>query len=262
MSLIVDMQGRIVTERTNAGSTKTRNMQGGQELVAKLADHVEAVGLVPSGVPDEYRYASLPICVIDAVYSIGVTYTSTKATVARFCERHDWPRLAATRDDRGAGSHGLNELLHLYVGLEPEEAADRLFGNRQRTSTRSGILKAEAVRLFSDALVRCGIDHFDDITDERIEQAEATVLALPGQGSGIAFDYFRMLAGNDDLIKPDRMVLRFVANALGLAAEPTPRQAALLVRLAARKLSGKNPEWTPLKLDYAIWHYQSSKPIA
>lgn len=251
-----------MTEKANAGSTKTRNTQGGPELVAKLADHVEAVGLVPSGVPNEYRYASLPLCTIDAVFSIGVTYTSTKATVARFCERHDWPKLAATREGRGAGPHGLNDLLHLYVGLEPEEAADRLFGNRQRTSTKSGILKAEAVRLFSDALVSCGIDHFDNINDERIEQAEGIILGLPGQGSGIAFDYFRMLAGNDDLIKPDRMVLRFVANALGLAAEPTPRQAALLVRLAARKLSVRNAAWTPLKLDYAIWQYQSSKPVA
>ncbi|MCF8880142.1 hypothetical protein L5876_09970 [Hyphobacterium sp. SN044] len=249
-------------KKPHAGSTGTVNAHGEPELVAKLAEHTEAVGLAPSGVPDEYRYASLPICVIDAVFSIGVTYTSTKATVARFCERYHWPRLATTRDNRQAGSHGLNDLLDLYLDLQPEEAADRLFGNRQRTSTRSGILKAEAVRLFADALVRCGIDHFDDITDERIELAEAIILGLPGQGSGIAFDYFRMLAGNDDLIKPDWMVLRFVANALGLAAEPTPRQAALLVRLAARKLSVANAAWTPLKLDYAIWQYQSSKPVA
>lgn len=250
-----------MTEKLNAGSTGTVNAHGEPELVAKLVERIEAVGLVPPEVPDEYRYASLPLCVIDAVFSIGVTYTSTKATVARFCERHDWPALVAKREDRRAGSHGLKDLLDLYVDLQPEEAADKLFSNRQRTSTRSGILKAEAVRLFADALVRCGIDHFDDITDERIEQAEATILGLPGQGSGIAFDYFRMLAGKDDLIKPDRMVQRFVANALGLAAEPTPRQAALLVRLAARRLSGTNAAWTPLKLDYAIWQYQSSKAV-
>ena len=34
---------------------------------------------------EEYGYASLPLCVIDAVFSIGVRYTSTENTVARFC---------------------------------------------------------------------------------------------------------------------------------------------------------------------------------
>lgn len=251
-----------MTKTTNSGARGGRNAEVGPQLVARLASYIDAVGLVPPDLPDEYRYASLPLCIVDAVFSIGVTYASTRATVARFCQRHHWPKIAATREDRGASSHGLNHLLNLYGDLQPEAAADALFGNRQRTSTRSGILKAEAVRLFADALVRCGINHFDDITEERIEYAEATILGLPGQGSGIAFDYFRMLAGNDELIKPDRMVLRFVANALGSAAEPTPRQAALLVRLAARKLSGTNPAWTPLKLDHAIWRYQSSKQAA
>ena len=33
-----------------------------------------------------YFYQSLPLCVIDAVYSIGVRYSSTEYTVQRFCE--------------------------------------------------------------------------------------------------------------------------------------------------------------------------------
>ncbi len=51
-----------------------------------LADYIEATGLEPLPLPSEFYYPSLPLCIIDAVYSIGVTYTSTRKTVIRFCE--------------------------------------------------------------------------------------------------------------------------------------------------------------------------------
>jgi hypothetical protein len=243
-------------EAEGANETTAKNSRGCGDPVVMLADHIEEIGLEPVGVSQEYRYASLPLCVIDAVFSIGVKYTSTQATVARFCDKSGWPRFAPLREDRGAGTHSLSDLLALYDGLTSEAAAQVLFGNRQRTSTTSGILKAEAVRLFAEALRRCEIDTFADFTPDRLELAEAIILGLPGQGSGIAFDYFRMLAGDDDLIKPDRMIQRFVACALGTEKEPEPRQAAVLVRLAARELSGRGYRWTPLSLDHAIWQYQ------
>ncbi len=229
---------------------------GGNKLanpVERLADYVEAIGLVPAEDTEAYRYASLPLCVIDAVFSIGVKYETTEATVGRVCDRLGWPRLAASRARRGAGPQGLTDLLGAHAGLTAEEVAEQIYGNRQRTSTKSGILKAEAVRLFAQALRTAGIDSFADITPDRMELAEALVLGLPGQGSGIAFDYFRMLAGDDSFIKPDRMVLRFVATALDLPAEPNPRLSSVLVRLAARELARRGHDWTPRTLDYAIW---------
>ena len=248
-----------MVEVAGANDTIATKSRVGGDPVVMLADHIEDIGLEPVGVSEEYRYASLPLCVIDAVFSIGVKYPSTQATVARFCGKTGWPRFAISRADRGAGTHSLSDLLALYDGLTSESAAKALFGNRQRTSTRSGILKAEAVRLFAEALLHCGIDTFADITADRLELAEATILGLPGQGSGIAFDYFRMLAGDDDLIKPDRMIQRFVANALRTKKEPEPRQAAVLVRLAARELTRRGHLWTPLSLDHAIWRYQRER---
>lgn len=221
--------------------------------VERLADYIEAIGLVPAEDTEAYRYASLPLCVIDAVFSIGVKYETTEATVGRVCERLGWPKLAASRAGRGAGSQSLADLLDAHAGLTAEEVAEHIYGNRQRTSTKSGILKAEAVRLFAEALRTARIDSFADITPDRMELAEALVLGLPGQGSGIAFDYFRMLAGDDSFIKPDRMVLRFVATALDLPAEPNPRLSSVLVRLAARELVCRGHDWTPRTLDYAIW---------
>ena len=248
-----------MVEGTEANETTAEESRRCGDPIITLADKIENVGLKPVGVSEEYRYASLPLCVVDAVFSIGVKYTSTQATVARFCDKTGWPRFATLREDRGAGTHSLSDLLALYDGLTSEAAAHVLFGNRQRTSTTSGILKAEAVRLFAEALLQCGIDTFADITADRLELAEAIILGLPGQGSGIAFDYFRMLAGDDDLIKPDRMIQRFVACALGTEKEPEPRQAAVLVRLAARELTRRGYRWTPLSLDHAIWRYQRAQ---
>lgn len=248
-----------MVDAAEANETSATKPLGCGDPVVLLADHIEEIGLEPVGVSQEYRYASLPLCVIDAVFSIGVKYPSTQATVARFCDKTGWPRFAALREDRGAGTHSLSNLLALYDGLTSAAAAQVLFGNRQRTSTTSGILKAEAVRLFAEALLQCEIGTFADFTPDRLELAEAIILGLPGQGSGIAFDYFRMLAGDDDLIKPDRMIQRFVANALSTEKEPEPRQAAALVRLAARELTRRGYRWTPLSLDHAIWRYQRAQ---
>ena len=238
----------------------TRKMSDAQpDPVRRLAKYVVDSGLAPAPLPEEYRYASLPLCIIDVVFSIGVGYNTTAATVARFCERTGWPQLLPSRPGRGTGSHTIDQFLDLLGGATAEQVADRHFGNRQRTSTTSGILKAEAVRLFAAALAEAGIVSYVDLTPERVELAEAMILGLPGQGSGIAFDYFRMLAGNDDLIKPDRMVQRFVAGALCLRADPTPRQTALLVRLAAKDLRARGHAWSPLTLDHAIWRHQSGR---
>jgi hypothetical protein len=138
-----------------------------------------------------------------------------------------------------------------------EGMAESVFQNRQRTSSRSGILKAEAVLLYCRTLIKAGINDFPDLDVERREYAEAIILGLPGQSSGIAFDYFMMLAGDDNLIKPDRMVQRYVAHALDLDSVPQPRQAAILVRLAAKELRTRGQLWTPLSLDNAIWRHQS-----
>lgn len=208
---------------------------------------------------EEYRYASLPLCVVDAVFSIGVRYTSTQKVVANLCEYTGWTRFASSRKARGAGGRGLLDMVALFDTLGIEGMSDTVFQNRQRTSSRSGILKAEAVLLYCRALTEAGIKTFGDFDQDRREYAEAIILGLPGQSSGIAFDYFMMLAGDDNLIKPDRMVQRYVGNALGLNTTPQPRQAAILVKLAAKELLSRGHQWTPLSLDYAIWKYQSNQ---
>ena len=225
--------------------------------VARLANYIEQTELKIPKRADEYRHASLPLCVVDAVFSIGVRYTSTQKVVSNLCEYAGWTRFFASREARGAGEYGIGDLNSMFDKFGAEGMAESVFQNRQRTSSRSGILKAEAVLLYCRTLIKAGINDFPDLDVERREYAEAIILGLPGQSSGIAFDYFMMLAGDDNLIKPDRMVQRYVAHALDLDSVPQPRQAAILVRLAAKELRTRGQLWTPLSLDNAIWRHQS-----
>ena len=225
--------------------------------VARLANYIEQTELKIPKLADEYRYASLPLCVVDAVFSIGVRYTSTQKVVSNLCEYAGWTRFFASREARGAGEYGIGDLNSMFDKFGAEGMAESVFQNRQRTSSRSGILKAEAVLLYCRTLIKAGINDFPDLDVERREYAEAIILGLPGQSSGIAFDYFMMLAGDDNLIKPDRMVQRYVAHALDLDSVPQPRQAAILVRPAAKELRTRGQLWTPLSLDNAIWRHQS-----
>lgn len=198
--------------------------------------------------PDEYRYASLPLCVIDAVFSIGVTYEVTSRTVTRWCEAIGWPRLRGPN----VREHTLPEFLDAAAAHTPATLAAEVFQNRQRTSSRSGILKAEAATMFACALVDAGIQTFADIADaSRLELAAMEVRGIPGHGSGISWDYFRMLAGSDDHVKADRMVCRYVATALDEASPTPPMRARNLLIAAAKEM-----DVTPRAIDYAVWQRQ------
>ena len=41
------------------------------------------------------------------------------------------------------------------------------------------------------------------------ELLEKKIKEIPGQKSGLSFKYFLMLVGNENLIKPDRMIIRY-----------------------------------------------------
>ena len=134
-----------------------------------------------------------------------------------------------------------------------------VFVNRQRTSTKSGILKAEAVWKFASALRSHRIEYLQDVGETLPSAALQRAIGLiPGQGSGISLQYCWMLAGSDELIKPDRMVLRFLEDSLG---RPVSTEEALrLVAGAVAELKAQCPAMSPRLLDHKIWEYQRARP--
>jgi hypothetical protein len=133
----------------------------------------------------EYNYASLPLCVIDAVYSIGVLYRPTiPRTVQNWCLRQQpqWPMYRTA----GGSEHSIENFVELLEGQDFEALATDAFRNRQRTSTSSGILKAEAVYRFAKVLRDFHINLFGDTEDLTINQSVGEAIRkIPGQKSGI-----------------------------------------------------------------------------
>jgi hypothetical protein len=203
----------------------------------------------------EYSYHSLPLCVIDAVFSIGVRHRNVQNVVEAWCvaQTPKWPKYSTTAKAR----HIITDLIQVTKGYAGVDLAHRFFGgNRQRTSSRSGILKADAVVQFAKALQKNGVDDFPDIRDaDRAERAKQAVRSIPGQGSGLSFDYFLMLAGDDSYVKPDRMICRFVAEAAG-RPDISPYTARDAVVAACSILAREFPNLTPRLLDHLIWSYQ------
>ena len=198
--------------------------------------------LEPEGYPD-----SLGLCVLDSIWSIGVRYGGVQKVVTQY---------RALRRGSG-GDPSLDSAADLRKAIAraggPERFADAL-NNRQLTSTRSGILKADAVDQACSALMDVGV-----ITADELRSAEPAVRegakkawrGVRGQRSGISWRYLLLLAGDQE-VKPDRMIVRFVA--AGIRRTPRTGEAADLLTAAATNLN------VPVRaLDQAAWRQQSGR---
>jgi hypothetical protein len=245
-----DLPWRAITSTPDAAEQSRDDV----ERVVAYADHI--LLLADVALPREYGYSSLSLCVIDAVYSIGVKYEGVQAAVLRYCQHFHIPEYRLNGSDLPHQNEpdSLRALCDRISDFGAERMAEEVFGNRQRTSTRNGILKAEAVARFAGILIEHGINFLQDIQWPPPEGLEHAIKNIPGQRSGISLQYFWMLAGSDDLIKPDRMVLRFLREALqrGLSFN----EAQYVLSKTTEALKPAYPHLTPRLLDHAIWKYQ------
>ncbi|MBL8803155.1 MAG: hypothetical protein JNN27_14215 [Planctomycetes bacterium] len=213
----------------------------------------------PIEVADEYGYASLPLCVIDSVFSIGVRYEGVRNVIDRYCRRFGLPKQApkGTVPQRNQ-QESITGFLVRVVPIDADRLATDVFANRQRTSARSGILKADAVVQFAGALARHQIEHLQDVLEAHdLAAVERDVRRIPGQSSGLSWRYFLMLAGREDLVKPDRMIFRFLERVLGRPVGAGEAQAMLAA--AAHELDREFPGIKPRTLDNLIWRQERER---
>lgn len=207
---------------------------------------------------DEYGYANVPLCIIDAVFSIGVKYTAVQNTITRFCDFFNIIKFDPEKNLSLDDQLSVSAFLKMYTEHGIEGMTEKVYKNRQRTSVRSGILKAEAVQRFAEIVAKHSVQYLQDINKiQGNKEFETKITQIPGQRSGISLRYFYMLAGSKDLIKPDRMINRFVYTATGksFGVEATTE---LLVE-TCQELAKNYPGLTPRTLDNMIWEYQRSK---
>ena len=226
-------------------------------IVKKIKKDIQ---LLQSNLGDEYFYNSLSLCIIDAVFSMGVRYTSTENTVKKYCNFFKLQTFR-DRDDKRFPNHKnqdtVENLISQIEDLSISKFTEQVFNNKQRTSTKSGILKTEAVLMFAKVLVDSGISSFKDIDKLfKSEIVEKRIKEIPGQNSGISFKYFLMLSGNDKLIKPDRMIIRYVEEIVGFKLDE--KVTIKLIQDAAKILNKEFPNINSRSLDHEIWKYQKN----
>jgi hypothetical protein len=201
--------------------------------------------------PFEGYPGSLALCVLDAIWSINARYPITQGVIERYRGQRRW--------QGNPDQDGLSELLAFYGAIGGVDSFIDTVGTRNRVSTQPGaIRKGEAVFRAATALHDLGIDAAEQFRSADGtplgEQARDAWCAIPGQRSGISWRYLRMLAGLPD-VKPDRMVIRFLASALGVgeASIDADRAVALL------RATAEHFDVDQRALDHEIWEYQSGK---
>lgn len=227
----------------------------------RIAQYCKAhLNLQNTELSEEYFYRSLPFCIIDAVFSLAARYSSTRNAVIRFCNGQGLQRL------RPKGSpypdipeqYSVRQFEEFLSGCDNyERIASKIFANRQRTSTRNGILKAEAVHSFARVLLQHHVNYFQDMpTVIQSSQFESDICSIPGQTYGISLKYFFMLAGEENMVKPDRMILRFLWRIIG--NHISGQSAQTWLSLALQILKQTYPKLTLRELDHEIWKYEKS----
>ncbi|SUA44961.1 hypothetical protein [Nocardia africana] len=219
--------------------------------IARLAR--EVAELHPQ--PRQSYWRSLSFCVVDAVFSIGARYSTVVAVVGRVANEFGIttvtaPDIAGTDPDPLA----LPQLLDRFPTAEGLSVVAR---NRQRTSTRNGILKADASLQYAKILVGHDITTLVQARElladpERLQAVDAELAGVPGEGNaGVRRGYLWMLVGADDLIKPDRMVLRWLRRH---GADVDPASARIVLADIAEHLTrAQGHRVTPWEIDHAIW---------
>jgi hypothetical protein len=226
--------------------------ESGADQVRQIADAVERLSVQPR----LKRWTSLSACVLDAVWSVGSHYDRVVVPLVRRVLEPAATGPLVSESVPSVDSHPLPRLLTRFQGEESLEAAAQ---NRQRTSTRNGVTKADAALRFARTLVNHGVLGIENLpgllTDpESWSRVDRALSRIPGEGQhGVRRSYFWMLCGAEDQIKPDRMVLRWLAP-FGVRDPATARQVLAEVAALLNDRSGSSdPQVTPWQIDHAIW---------
>ena len=204
--------------------------------------------IAPKGYPD-----SMALCVMDSIWSMGVRYRSVENLLSNY---RNW---LGENGRGGTDSRSLSQLVDdIAFAGGPEQFAREAVCNSSRTSTRNGVLKSEAVLEAASRLAAAGVNRPSDL-HRRHNDPEIKKLwcGVRGQSSGISWHYLLILAGVDD-VKADRMICRFVEEAVG--RRPVSHDEAHQLVLAAHSdLRSETPGVSLRALDHAIWNAQRAR---
>jgi hypothetical protein len=224
-----------------------------QQVVRHVLRQIGKEQLSAAKRDDAFPYSAVPLCVIDAVFSIQAVYIGTWRTVSRWAHLHKWEMCKWRAPDRHFTSDFLN-IIAPY-GDRFNDIAEVEFCNSQRLvpAAKTSITKAEGVVRFTRVLKDFGIETLGDALKLGwSSKLRSEIEKIPGHSTGTIHNYFMMLIGDNNAVKADSMITRFVANALGLKNVQPPR-AENAVREAAKALKAEFPNLTPSLLYQRVY---------
>ena len=198
----------------------------------------------PEGYPN-----SLALCIIDSIYSTGSQYSSVVNVIER-CKTSPGAHegaFALARSIREVGS--------------ARNWASSIAHNLKPAHTKPGApLKAEIIEQAANVMTEHNIDTVPDfvahVSDDPVgNKVHRAWKRLPSQSSGVTYNYLLILAGIPS-VKPDRMVLRFLAQALGEDAELNVQRAVELMTQTAKRMNVD-----ARALDHIAWRAASGREL-
>ena len=211
--------------------------------------------------PNETFYKSLPVCIIDAVFSIGVKYQNVENAEKAFFKYFN---LNISREYSDKNEYTIEDFIkNMETFSSFEEAAKKGFKNSQRTSSTNGILKAEASYLVAKVFQKHKINTLEDFRKYKNKDSlDNEIKQVKGQSSGIMLKYLYMLAGKSDEIKPDRHMVNFMKTLFPHMRDKKDYPEIIeIIKETIKHLKPQYPMLTERFLDVLIWEYMRSPKV-
>ena len=200
--------------------------------------------------PDEFFPANLSVALIDAVFrSMLDDARRAEPGAERYCHRFGIPRTRASRWELPPvmEQESIEDFIRRSDELGKDRMVDEVFRSRQRFPGDC-VTRAERVLRAAMELRRIDANVLQDVSARSPEEVEAALRPALGPRES-AIRMFQMYSGEDDFVRGDVHVRRFVASALGRQSIAAG-EAVELVRMSAYELA-----LAPRYLDREIWNF-------
>jgi len=219
--------------------------------VGRLVSEVRRlINLKDAELSDEFFPAHLTVALIDALFTPQLRYyTHVVPIIERYCAHFNLHRV---RPDRTSlppvdEQETLTDLIDHYKAMGSHDFQEEIVRSRY-CSPGTKILKSENVKRAAIKLRGIGIETLQDVQPKSAYEIKCALRPLSGIGDR-TIHMFLMYAGDDEFVKGDVHVCRFVATALR-RPQVSAEEAERLVGRAARVLG-----IAPRLLDYEIWKH-------
>ena len=228
-------------------------MARAEREIRRVVDAVRgSISLAHVELPGEFYPAHLSIALVDAVFRPRLEEV-TEVLLERYCLRFGIPRLRTRQWETPPTD--LQEPLGALVRHYEEVGTEAMLREVYRPSVPAHAAlpgDAQTVLDAAHALLSIGVEVLQDVAEHASDEIEYALRAGAGMGEA-SVRRFLMYTDDEDFVRGDLPVRKFVAHALGVDVVSVSR-AEGLVRSAAHELI-----LSPRFLDCEIWRYSASK---